>query len=45
MLRGKGFAPIEDLGLAEISDRFYGALKQGISIGAGPHVVRAHSTG
>jgi methyltransferase (TIGR00027 family) len=44
MLRGKGFATVEDLGLAEISDRFYGALKEGISIGAGPHVVRAQRT-
>jgi methyltransferase (TIGR00027 family) len=45
MLRGLGFGEIEDLGLAEISDRFYGALKQGISIGAGPHVVRAQRIG
>jgi O-methyltransferase involved in polyketide biosynthesis len=44
MLREKGFATIEDLGLVEISDRFYGALQQGISIGAGPHVVRAQRT-
>jgi methyltransferase (TIGR00027 family) len=41
MLRNKGFGMVEDLGLAEITDRYYGALKQGIGIGAGPHVVRA----
>ena len=41
LLRNKGFAIVEDLGLAELTERFYGALKQGIRIGAGPHVVRA----
>jgi len=41
MLRQKGFAFVEDLGLAEIADRFYGALRQGIVIGPGAHVVRA----
>jgi hypothetical protein len=41
MLRNTGFLIVEDLGLAEITDRFYGALKQDIGIGAGPHVVRA----
>ena len=45
MLRVKGFGTVEDLGLAEISDRFYGTLKQGISIGPGAHVVRAQRTG
>jgi methyltransferase (TIGR00027 family) len=45
MLREKGFGTVEDLGLAEISDRFYGTLKQGISIGPGAHVVRAQRTG
>jgi methyltransferase (TIGR00027 family) len=44
MLRAMGFATVEDLGLAEIADRFYGALKQGISIGPGPHMVRAQKT-
>lgn len=43
MLRSKGFGTIEDLGLAEITDRFYGVLKQGIGIGAGPHLVRARN--
>ena len=38
LLREKGFATVEDLGLADISDRFYGILKQGISIGPGAHV-------
>jgi methyltransferase (TIGR00027 family) len=41
MLRNKGFAIVEDLGLAELTERFYGALKQGITIGAGGHVLRA----
>jgi methyltransferase (TIGR00027 family) len=41
ILHAKGFAIIEDLGLAELTERFYGALKQGITIGAGAHVVRA----
>jgi O-methyltransferase involved in polyketide biosynthesis len=41
MLRGIGFGEIEDLGLAELTDRFYRAMKQDIAIGAGPHVLRA----
>jgi methyltransferase (TIGR00027 family) len=41
LLRDKGFGVIEDLGLAEFSDRYYGALKAGIPIGPGAHVVRA----
>lgn len=41
LLREKGFSTIEDLGLGEIADRLYGALKHGISIGPGPHLVRA----
>ena len=44
MLRSRGFGIVEDLGLAEIADRFYGALKQGIVIGPGPHFVRARNT-
>jgi methyltransferase (TIGR00027 family) len=44
MLRGKGFGLVEDLGLAELTDHFYGALKRGIIIGPGPHVVRARKT-
>ena len=44
MLRNKGFEGVEDLGLAEIADRFYGALKQGIVIGPGAHIVRAGKT-
>jgi methyltransferase (TIGR00027 family) len=44
MLRNKGFGIVEDLGLAEITGRFYGALKQGIVTGPGGHVVRARST-
>jgi methyltransferase (TIGR00027 family) len=45
MLRNKGFGIVEDLGLAEITDRFYGALKQGITVGPGAHMVRAQRTG
>lgn len=41
LLRSKGFSMVEDLGLGEISDRLYGALKHGISIGPGPHLVHA----
>ena len=41
MLRAKGFGLVEDLGLAELTERFYGDLKQGIVIGPGAHVVRA----
>ena len=41
LLCGKGFGTIEDLGLAEIAERYYGALKEGIPIGPGGHVVRA----
>jgi len=44
MLRNKGFGIVEDLGLAEITERFYGALKQGIVIGPGAHIVRAQTT-
>jgi methyltransferase (TIGR00027 family) len=44
MLLEKGFGTVEDLGLAAISDRCYGALKQDISIGPGAHVVRAQRT-
>lgn len=40
-LRGKCFGIVEDLGLAELSDRYYGTLKEGIPIGRGGHVVRA----
>jgi len=41
LLRDKGFRTVEDLGLAELTARFYGALKQGLAIGPGGHVVRA----
>jgi methyltransferase (TIGR00027 family) len=44
LLRQKGFGIVEDLGMAEIAERFYGALKQGIVIGPGAHVVRALKT-
>jgi methyltransferase (TIGR00027 family) len=41
MLGNKGFGVVEDLGLAEVTGRFYGPLKHGIVIGPGGHVVRA----
>lgn len=41
LLRANAFAAIEDLGLAEIADRLYGPLKQGIVAGPGAHFVRA----
>ena len=41
LLRSKGLSMVEDLGLGEIADRLYGALKHGISIGPGPHLIRA----
>jgi methyltransferase (TIGR00027 family) len=41
MLRDIGFGEMEDLGLAELTDRFYGAMKQDVAIGAGPHVLWA----
>jgi O-methyltransferase involved in polyketide biosynthesis len=41
LLHDKGFGIVEDLGLAALSDRYYGALKQGIPIGPGGHVARA----
>ncbi len=44
MLRNKGFGVVEDLGLAELTGRFYGVLKQGIVIGPGAHVLRAQNT-
>jgi methyltransferase (TIGR00027 family) len=44
MLRGSGFGIVEDLGLAELTERFYGSLKQDIVIGPGAHVIRAKRT-
>jgi methyltransferase (TIGR00027 family) len=44
VLRNKGFGVVEDLGLAELTERFYGALKRDIVIGPGGHVVRAQNT-
>jgi methyltransferase (TIGR00027 family) len=41
LLRAKAFAAVEDLGLAEIADRFYGPLKRGVVIGPGAHLVHA----
>jgi methyltransferase (TIGR00027 family) len=43
LLQGRRFSHSEDLGRAEIADRYYGDLKQGIVTGAGPHLVRATS--
>jgi len=41
LLREKGFAAVEDLGVPALARRFYGDLKQGHSLGPGGHVVRA----
>jgi len=41
LLRDKGFGLVEDLGIAELTERFYGPLREGIVIGPGGHVVRA----
>jgi methyltransferase (TIGR00027 family) len=42
LLRCKGFRVVEDLGLTEIAERFYGARSRDIRIGPGPHIVRAY---
>lgn len=42
LLRGEGFKTVEDLGLPEIAERIYGDLRQGITLGPGPHIVRAY---
>lgn len=44
ILRNNGFGDVEDLGLAQLADRFYGALKEGVAIGPGGHVIRARRT-
>jgi len=44
LLHDKGFGEIEDLGMADIADRFYGDLKESIAIGPGAHMVRAKRT-
>jgi len=42
LLRGEGFKTVEDLGLSEIAERLYGELRRDITIGPGPHIVRAY---
>lgn len=42
LLRGHGFKTVEDLGLSEIAERIYGDLRRDITIGPGPHIVRAY---
>jgi len=42
LLRGEGFKTVEDLGLPEIAERFYGVLRRDIRIGPSPHIVRAY---
>jgi len=44
LLRDKGFADIEDLGLAELVSRFSDQLAEGLSPGPSGHVVRAERT-
>ena len=41
LLRNVGLEDVEDLGLPELVERFYGALSRDIKVGPGPHVVRA----
>lgn len=41
MLQAAAFNVIEDLGLPEIAERYYGALKRDVMLGPGPHIVRA----
>ena len=41
LLREAGFGVVEDLGMAALSERFYGPLKIHARIGPGGHVVRA----
>ena len=42
LLRGIGFNVIEDLGPAEIAERFFGVPGRDILPGPGPHILRAH---
>jgi methyltransferase (TIGR00027 family) len=42
LLRSNGFKTVEDLGLPEIAERLYGDLRRNVTIGPGPHIVRAH---
>jgi methyltransferase (TIGR00027 family) len=42
LLRSNGFKTVEDLGLPEIAERLYGDLRRSVTIGPGPHIVRAH---
>jgi hypothetical protein len=42
LLRGENFKTVEDLGLPEIAERLYGELGRDITIGPGPHIVRAY---
>jgi methyltransferase (TIGR00027 family) len=42
LLRSEGLKNVEDLGLAEIAERLYGDLRRDITIGPGPHIVRAY---
>ncbi len=42
LLRSEGLNVIEDLGASEIAQRFYGDLGRDITLGPGPHIVRAH---
>jgi methyltransferase (TIGR00027 family) len=43
LLQARRFAHTEDVSRVELSDRYYGDLKQGVVAGAGPHLVRAAS--
>jgi methyltransferase (TIGR00027 family) len=41
ILRGKGFADIEDVGFAELVGRYSSQLAEGLQAGPGGHVIRA----
>ncbi len=43
LLQARGFAAFEDVPRAELAQRYYGELGQGLVAGPGPHVVRAAS--
>lgn len=45
LLRGAGFSAIENLGASEIAERFYGVVGPDITLGPGPHIVRAATEG
>jgi methyltransferase (TIGR00027 family) len=41
LLQPRGFAHVWDVSRTELADRYYGDLRQGVSAGPGPHLIRA----